>query len=531
MKTIEELSGNLPRQKDLLIEYLHKVQDEYDCIPHRYLGDIAKILKISVSEVFETASFYHHFKILKSNEEPHKKIIVQVCTSLPCQMNKSNDILEKLQNQDNIKIISTACVGNCHNAPVAMVGQNELSKTSYDDILNVVNKKDIDYKHINDYIDHEEYIKNGGYKNALDVANSNNKQKEALEMVKESGLKGMGGAGFPVGIKWEAVLKEKSPRLMMVNIDESEIGTYKDRYYLEKDPHQFLEGMLIASSVVGAEEIYVYLRNEYPSAREILEIEVEKLRKNPPYKIPKIHLRRGAGAYICGEESAMAESIEGKRGMPRLKPPRMNEVGLFGFPTLVQNLESLYWVSKIVENGVSWYKEQGKDDFCGPRTFSISGRVKNPGIHTAPAGVSMDELIKDHCGGMLDGHTFKAYALGGSSGGILPSHMGNIPLDFGTLNDYGCFVGSMAIIVLSDKDNIKDAAISLLSFLKDESCGQCTPCRVGSDKVIQMLNTETLDEELIEDLCQVISDSSICGLGQSIPNPIRCLIKYFPEEI
>ena len=383
------------------------------------------------------------------------------------------------------------------------------------------------------YTNYATYQSNGGYQTYLDILNGKRDPETTLAEMEHSGLRGLGGAGFPTGRKWRIVMGEPAPRLMAVNIDEGEPGTFKDRYYLERDPHRFIEGMLIAAKIVGIDACYVYLRDEYHQCREILEAELKALRANPPggIALPKIELRRGAGAYICGEESAMIESIEGNRGMPRLRPPYVAQVGLFGRPTLEHNMETLYWVRDILEKGAEWFANHGRHGRKGLRSFSVSGRVKNPGVHLASAGITVQELIAENCGGMLEGHEFYAYLPGGASGGILPARMGDIPLDFDTLQAHGCFIGSAAVVILSNHDKARDAALNLMKFFADESCGQCTPCRVGTEKAVHLLAESTWRTGLLEELSQVMVDASICGLGQAAPNPIRCVIKYFPQEI
>lgn len=530
--SIEKLTEHLPRERSYLIEYLHCVEDEFHHISRESMGDIADILRISLSEVFEVATFYHHFHVAEAESLPSNKNILQVCNSLACKLNGGNELLRKMQAKygDDLRVETIACVGRCQYAPVAMYGENPLDYCDEVKVDDAISNNQHQAAAITDYLTFEEYRKSSGYDTLLDCVR-NKTAVEVIETLKQSGLRGLGGAGFPVGIKWQSVLDEPGQRILLINIDESEVGTFKDRYYLETNPHQFIEGALIAAWAVEADDIYMYLRDEYAAARQILITELAKLQASPPYKLPKIHLRRGAGAYICGEESAMVESVEGKRGMPRLKPPLLYQVGLFGMPTLEHNLETLHWVPEIIKNGVKWYNNLGVGDFSGMRSFSVSGRVKNPGMFVVANGISLNQLINEHCGGMLEGHKLKAFFVGGSCGGVLPSSAADEVLDFGTLEKYNSFIGSMAIIVLSDKDSVRDAVINVMSFLRDESCGQCTPCRVGTAKSVELLKQTAPDKDMLEDLCVVMADASICGLGQAAPNPIRSLIRHFGEEL
>jgi formate dehydrogenase len=430
----------------------------------------------------------------------------------------------------DVRFVAVPCVGRCAAAPVAVVGQNAVEHASAFMVGAALNCQETSAI-LPDYVSYERYQRNGGYRTLRECADGKRNIETVLATMENSGLRGLGGAGFPAGRKWRIVRAEAAQRLMAVNIDEGEPGTFKDRHYLERDPHRFLEGMLIAAWAVGISEIYIYLRDEYAACRELLARELTALRAAPPCPIPAIHLRRGAGAYICGEESAMIESIEGKRGMPRLRPPYVAQVGVFGRPTLEHNMETLYWVRDILEKGADWFAAQGRRGRKGLRSFSVSGRVQKPGVHLAPAGITVRELIAEFCGGMLPGHEFYAYLPGGASGGILPASMGDIPLDFDTLNEYGCFIGSAGVIILSQLDKARDAALNIMRFFADESCGQCTPCRVGTEKAVKLLTARHWDQALLEELSQAMADASICGLGQAAPNPIRCVIKYFPHEI
>jgi formate dehydrogenase beta subunit len=532
---IRELLDNESRQKDLLIEHLHKIQDKYQHISSKHLVALAHEMNLSPAEVYEVASFYHHFDVVKEGQNPPPPLTVRVCESVSCAMAGGHELMQALQNGmgDQVRVQPVPCVGRCQHAPVAVVGQNPIDNATGVSVTKAVSNNEIQAE-IANYINREQYEAEGGYLILKSCLDEKIRADNIIEKMENSGLRGLGGAGFPAGRKWRIVSGYAAPRLMAVNIDEGEPGTFKDRHYLEKDPHRFLEGMLIAALTVGCEEIYIYLRDEYAGCREILNREIALLQQNPPsttHPLPPIHLRRGAGAYICGEESAMIESIEGKRGMPRLRPPFLAEVGLFGRPTLEHNMETLYWVRDIIEKGPEWFASFGRNERKGLRSFSVSGRVKTPGVHLAPAGITIKELIDEYCGGMLDGHEFYGYFPGGASGGILPASMGDIPLDFDTLNQYGCFIGSAAIVVFSDQDSAKELAINSMRFFEEESCGQCTPCRVGTAKAVTLMEEETWNTELLEELSTVMVDASICGLGQAAPNPLRCVIKYFPNEL
>ena len=522
----------LKQRRDLLIEHLHKINDTYRGLYERHLVALAKLMNISMAEVYEVATFYHHFEIIRDGEQA-PKFTVRVCNGLSCDMAGATSLLGKLRaslGTDNIKVVEAPCMGRCEQAPVAVVHQHEIGHASVDKVLQAVQSEAIQAV-VPDYIDLNAYTAEGGYALLQAVTQGQHGTEEVLKAMEDSGLRGLGGAGFPAGRKWRIVREQAAPRLMAVNIDEGEPGTFKDRTYLERDPHRFLEGMLIAAHVVGIEAIYIYLRDEYHACRQVLETELAKLQTNFPVGLPKIELRRGAGAYICGEESAMIESIEGKRGEPRMRPPYIAQVGLFGRPTLEHNFETLYWVRDIVQKGPAWFSGYGRHDRKGLRSFSVSGRVKKPGVKLAPAGITIAELIEEYCGGMKEGHEFYAYLPGGASGGILPATLKDIPLDFDTLQSYGCFIGSAAVIVLGHQDSARHAALNMMNFFAHESCGQCTPCRVGTAKAAQLMQAPVWDNATLEDLNQVMSDASICGLGQAAPNPIRSVQKYFPQEI
>jgi NADH:ubiquinone oxidoreductase subunit F (NADH-binding)/NADH:ubiquinone oxidoreductase subunit E len=524
---IELLLGVRPRRRDLLIEYLHLIQDEYRQISAGHLAALAEAMKLSFAEVFETATFYAHFDVVKEGEPNMPPLTIRVCDSLTCAMLGAEKLLHELQATagPGIRVVRAPCVGRCDTAPAAEVGHHFVDRASVASVLDAA-KGGYTHAHLPDYIDYDAYVASGGYALLNRLRSGDLKKEDLLKALDDASLRGLGGAGFPTGRKWRAVLGEPGPRLMAINGDEGEPGTFKDRYYLETDPHRFLEGMLIGAHVVEAPDVYIYLRDEYPASREILEREIAKL---PPGG-PRLHMRRGAGAYICGEESSLLESIEGKRGLPRHKPPYPFQVGLFGLPTLINNIETLWWVRDIVEKGAEWWKSHGRNDRHGLRSYSVSGRVKNPGMKLAPAGVTVRELIDEFCGGMADGHQFHAYLPGGASGGILPASMDDIPLDFGTLEKYGCFIGSAAVIILSEQDSVKAAALNLMRFFEDESCGQCTPCRVGTQKAALLMERPVWNRELLDELSQAMRDASICGLGQAASNPLTTVIKYFPEE-
>ena len=534
-RAVEEVRALLkdePRRRDLLIEHLHRINDRYGHLSAAHLAALAQEMKLSQTEVYEVATFYHHFDVVKEGETPPPALTVRVCDSIACELSNSNDLLKKLPGilGTDVRVLHAPCVGRCEVAPCVVVGQNPIGNATIDAVQKAVSSRDVSCEKTK-YIDFAAYRKQGGYKLIAECLGGKHTRDAITKIMEDSGLRGLGGAGFPTGRKWKIVAAEPEPRLMAVNIDEGEPGTFKDRWYLERDPHRFLEGMLVAAWCVGIAEIYIYLRDEYAGCRKILEDELKKLKANPPCPLPPIHLRRGAGAYICGEESAMIESIEGKRGMPRLRPPYVAQVGLFGRPTLEHNMESVYWVREIVEKGAAWFSGQGRNGRKGLRSFSVSGRVKKPGVHLAPAGITVIQLIEEYCGGMLEGHQFYGYLPGGASGGILPASKGDIPLDFDTLQPHGAFIGSAAVVILSNRDKAAKAAVNLMKFFHDESCGQCTPCRVGTAKALTLMKQGKWDQPLLGELSQAMMDASICGLGQAAPNPALTVMKYFPNEI
>ena len=532
VENVRTLLGDRPRRRDLLIEHLHLIQDHYGHLSARHLAALAQEMKLAMTEVYEVATFYAHFDIVREGETPPPKLTIRVCDSLTCEMMGAQKILKGLQKKygKKVRVLRAPCMGRCEVAPVAEVGHHHVTNASTKTVAEAA-----DGGHIHPvnpaYQDFDAYGTGGGYELLRDCLNGQRTADELIGVLSDSGLRGLGGAGFPAGEKWKIVRGQPGPRLMAVNADEGEPGTFKDRFYMETDPHRFLEGTLVAAWVVEATDVYIYLRDEYPGLREVLGDEIAKVEAAGLNKATAIHLRRGAGAYICGEESAMIESIEGKRGLPRHRPPYVAEVGGFGRPTLVHNVETLHWIRDIVDRGPQWFSGEGRNGRQGLRSFSVSGQVKEPGVKLAPAGITAKELIDEFCGGMADGHAFKGYLPGGASGGILPASMADIPLDFGTLEEYGCFIGSAAVMILSDQDSAKDAALNLMRFFEDESCGQCTPCRVGCEKAAVLMAEEVWDEALLQELSQTMTDASICGLGQAAANPLKMVLAHFADDI
>ena len=531
LSKLETILDTSSYRRDHLIEYLHKIQDSQGAITKNYMTALANLMGISQTEVYEVATFYHHFDVVDTDSDKPPSLTVRICDSVTCEMNGANELAKTLDDyyKGTVRIQKVPCIGRCQSAPAAVVKFNPIDNATFKEI-----KKNVDAKafhpEIPEYIDLDKYISDGGYQIYESIINEKISHESAVEVLEASELKGLGGAGFPAGRKWRILREQEAPRLLTINIDEGEPGTFKDRFYLESDPHRFFEGMLIASRVVGIDKIYIYLRDEYPAVKNIMEAEIDKIKSH--FKdIPEIEMRRGAGAYICGEESAMIESIEGKRGMPRLRPPFVAQVGLFGRPTLEHNMETLFWIRDILDKGSDWFANQGVNGRKGLRSFSVSGRIKKPGVHLAPAGITVQKLIDDYAGGMLDGHEFYGYFPGGASGGILPASMNNIPLDFGTLEEYGCFIGSAAVVILSDKDKARDAAKTTIDFFKHESCGKCTPCRAGTSKASELMKDKKWNISLLEDLSQTMSDASICGLGQAASNPVKSVLKYFSNEV
>ena len=524
-------------RRDLLIEHLHALNDHYQGLFERHLVALAAEMRLSMAEVYEVASFYHHFEVLR-DDAAAPRLTVRVCQSLSCQLAGAGDLLARLPALlgTDVQVVPAPCIGRCEQAPAALVGQRSIGHATAQDIVSMSNEAVAPVNQAlkaPETIAFEAYRQGGGYALAQDVARGARDAEGVMAALEHAGLRGLGGAGFPAGRKWRIVRGFDAPRLMAVNIDEGEPGTFKDRFYLERDPHRFLEGVLIAAHVVGCEAVYIYLRDEYPECRAILTQAISELQAAPELRgqLPKMELRRGAGAYICGEESAMIESIEGKRGEPRLRPPYIAERGLFARPTLEHNFETLFWVREILERGPEWFASQGRHGRQGLRSYSVSGRVKQPGVKLAPAGFTLRELVDEYCGGMAEGHALYAYLPGGASGGILPARLADVLLDFDTLQPHGCFIGSAAVIVLSQHDKARDAALNMMRFFADESCGQCTPCRVGTVKAAQLMEAPVWDAATLNDLSTVMVDASICGLGQAAPNPMLCVQRYFPHEV
>ncbi len=529
---IRELLGDRPRRRDLLIEHLHLIQDAHGCLEARHLQALAAEMRLPLAEVYEVASFYAHFDIVREEEARPPALTIRVCDSLTCELMGAQRLLQGLPAAlgDDVRVVRAPCMGRCDTAPTAEVGHRHIDNATVERLTEAARDRQV-HAEVPAYKDFEAYVADGGYRLLKDCYAGKHDPDELVKLMQDSGLRGLGGAGFPAGLKWKIIRQQAKPRLMAINGDEGEPGTFKDRYYLERDPHRFLEGMLVAAWVAEVEASYIYMRDEYPACLQILGKEIARLEAEGLNGSVRLELRRGAGAYICGEESAMLESIEGKRGLPRHKPPYPTEKGLFGQPTLIHNVETVYWVRELVEKGAEWFSGQGRNGRKGLRSFSVSGRVKEPGVKLAPAGITIRELIEEYCGGMAEGHSFKGYLPGGASGGILPARLGDVPLDFDTLQEHGCFIGSAAIVVLSDQDNTTDVALNLMRFFEDESCGQCTPCRNGTEKAVQLMQQGAWDGPLLEELSTVMMDASICGLGQAAPNPLLSVLKYFPEDL
>ncbi len=530
---VQELLGeNAPRERQYLIEYLHRIQDRYGHISRLHMQALCAEMNLSLAEGFETATFYHHFDVqLHDDTPPPPPHTIRVCDSISCAMMGAESLIRELRELKlpDVRILPTPCVGRCAQAPVAVFGQRPIVHADRDTVCQTL-KAGLKDCPVPEAIPYADYRKQGGYQLLRDCLDGKHPVDTVIGTLEDSGLRGLGGAGFPAGRKWKILRAQRKPRLVAINIDEGEPGTFKDRHFLETDPHRFIEGTLIATWAIEAEAVYLYLRDEYAGCRQLLEQELQALLADPPCDLPPIHLRRGAGAYICGEESAMIESIEGKKGLPRLRPPFVAEVGLFGHPTLEHNMETMHWVRDILEHGKDWFCSNGRRGRTGLRSFSVSGRVNRPGVHLAPAGISVRELIDEYCDGMQQGHTFYGYFPGGASGGILPAELGDEPLDFDTLQPHGCFIGSAAIIVLSQQDSARTMALNAMRFFEHESCGQCTPCRVGTGKAAALMEQPHWDPALLEELASCMEDASICGLGQAAPNPLRCAMRYFPGE-
>lgn len=532
-RRVREILATAPLQAEYLIENLHRLQDAEGCLPKNLLAALAEEMNMPMAAVYEVATFYHHFTVLEDGDDK-PALAVRVCRSLSCDMAGAENLMNTLQNVlgDKARIIAAPCVGRCAAAPVAVVGHNAIEHADAEQVAAAVAGNNT-APAVPNAENFAAYCKNGGYDIYRQCLAAEREAGAVIQVLEDSNLRGLGGAGFPAARKWRIVRDIPGDKVLAVNLDEGEPGTFKDRHYLEQTPHLFMEGALIAAWAVAATDIYIYLRDEYHGCRLLLEKELAALAAGADFAMPRLHLRRGAGAYICGEESAMIESIEGKRGEPRLRPPFVAQVGVFGRPTLEHNMETLHWVPQILQKGAAWFAKQGRRERSGLRSFSVSGRVCKPGVHVAPAGISVRELIDEYCGGMAPGHHFYAYLPGGASGGILPASMGDIPLDFDTLQQHAedAFIGSAAVIVLSDQDKARDAALNMMRFFEEESCGQCTPCRVGTAKAVALMQTPVWNAALMEELSQAMVDASICGLGQAAPNPLRCVLRYFPHEV
>jgi formate dehydrogenase beta subunit len=529
---IQALLGGRPRSRDLLIEFLHLIQDRYGHLSARHLAALAEEMRLPMAEVYEVASFYAHFDIVTERETPPPPLTVRVCDSLSCELQGAQALLAALPERlgRDVRVVRAPCVGRCEHAPVAEVGHRHIDEATVESVAAAVEQGHA-HAVMPAYVDFESYAAGGGYALLKACLADKRQPEELFKILEDSGLRGLGGAGFSAGRKWRIVSQQPAPRLLTVNADEGEPGTFKDRFYMERDPHRFIEGALIAGWAAGCERGYVYLRDEYPEIHALLHVEMAKIKAAGLDAHCPLELRRGAGAYICGEESAMIESIEGKRGLPRNRPPYIAQLGLFGRPTLNHNVETLHWVREIVEKGAGWFTGHGRHGRKGLRSFSVSGRVKSPGVKLAPAGITVRELIAEYCGGMADGHEFRAYLPGGASGGILPASLGDVPLDFDTLQAHGCFIGSAAVVILSDKDDMKAVALNLMRFFEDESCGQCTPCRNGTEKAVALMSKPVWDRALLQELSAAMMDASICGLGQAAPNPLLSVLKHFPEAV
>ncbi|MDT3672365.1 MAG: NAD(P)H-dependent oxidoreductase subunit E [Aromatoleum sp.] len=523
-------AGIAPRA-DRLIEYLHRLQDAHGALFADHLAALAEALKLARAEVFEVATFYHHFDFVPAGGEAPPALTVRVCDSLGCAMAGGAELAASLATRlgADVRVQRVPCVGRCDSAPVAVVGQKPVLNADADKVAAVVASGERD-EPLPDAIRFDAYRAAGGYRLWEAVRSGERDPESIVAALDGAGLRGLGGAGFPSARKWRTVAAQPAPRNMAVNIDEGEPGTFKDRHYLATDPHRFIEGMLIAARVVGIAGIWIYTRDEYPALRRLLADELARVRAEWP-DLPPIELRRGAGAYVCGEESAMIESIEGKRGMPRLRPPYVAEVGLFGRPTLEHNLETLWWVRDIVERGADWFANFGRNGRKGLRSFSVSGRVAKPGVVVTDAGITLRELIDEHCGGMLPGHELYGYFPGGASGGILPARLADVPLDFDTLAPHGCFIGSAAIVVFSQHDEARLLAENAMEFFAHESCGQCTPCRVGTAKAAELMKAPEWNAGLLTELGRAMMDASICGLGQAAPNPMQSVLRFFAHEV
>ena len=528
---VRDLLKGKSRDREFLIEHLHLIQDKFRCVSTAHMRALAEEMGISSAEVYEVASFYAHFDIVRDGQQPPPELTIRVCDSLSCMMAGADTLKKKLEdglNPSKVRVLRAPCMGRCDAAPALELGHAHIEEATFEKVTEAIENNMV-HPVIPEFQRFSDYASSGGY-DTLKRLRKSGDWKEVQTEILNAGLRGLGGAGFPSGKKWEFVRANEGPRYLAVNGDEGEPGTFKDRYYLERTPHLFLEGMLIAAWAVEAEKAFIYMRDEYPSVLKILKDEIKQLEIAGIVKEGFIDLRRGAGAYICGEESAMIESIEGKRGIPRHRPPFVAQVGIFGRPTLVHNVETLHWIARICREGSKIFSATKKNGRIGLRSYSVSGRVKNPGVHLLPSGSTILDII-DACGGMLEGHTFKAYQPGGPSSGLLPASIDDVPMDFDTLQSLDTFIGSAAVVILSQVDQPRDAVLNMLRFFEDESCGQCTPCRVGCEKAVKLLEQPNWDAELLTDICTAMGDASICGLGQAASNPIKLTLRHFPDEV
>ena len=524
---VREILGNIAPKRDLLIEFLHRLQDRFGSLSARHLNALANHMGMAEAEVYEVATFYAHFDVIKEDEAPPPPLTIRICDSIACEMAGCGELFNTLPERlgKDVRVVRAPCVGACDKAPVAVLGHAQISHATPDSVAAAVAQGKAPVAEFASQ-DLGSYTAAGGYQTLRALRDGGRPRDEVISHIETAELRGLGGAGFPAGRKWRFLMDAPKPRYVAVNADEGEPGTFKDRHCMESDPHRMLEGALIAAWVVDAEAVYIYLRDEYPHLHELLNREIAELRRAGLNGGVEFHVRRGAGSYVCGEETAMLESMEGKRGLPRNRPPYPAQAGLFGRPTLINNVETLFWLRDVLEKGADWYRDAGR-----PHFYSVSGRVKKPGAKLAPATVTARQLVEDYAGGMADGHTFKGYLPGGASGGILPASLADLPLDFGALEEHGCFIGSAAVVILSDKDDIRSVVLNLLRFFEDESCGQCSPCRVGAEKMVGLLEQPSWDAGLLQELGVAMRDASICGLGQAAPNPVECAFRFFAEEV
>jgi len=524
---VRAVLGDMAPGRDLLIECLHRLQDRFGFLSARHLNALADHMRLPQAEVYEVTTFYAHFNVIKESEAPPPPLTVRVCDGIACEMAGCGELFDTLAERlgSEVRVVRSPCVGACDKAPVAVLGHGQIPRATPDSVATAVAQGKAP---ATEYatMDFATYVAQGGYNTLRSLLGDRQARDDVLSTIDKAELRGLGGAGFPSARKWRFVIAEPKPRYLAINADEGEPGTFKDRHCLESDPHRVLEGALIAAWTIEAEAIYIYLRDEYPVLHEVLHREISCLEEAGLTDGVKVHVRRGAGAYVCGEESAMLESLEGRRGLPRNRPPYPAQAGLFGRPTLINNVETLFWLRDILEKGPDWYRDTGR-----PHFYSVSGRVKEPGVKLAPATVTARQLIEDYAGGMADGHTFKGYLPGGASGGILPARLADVPLDFGALEEHGCFIGSAAVVILSDKDDIRSVVLNLLRFFEYESCGQCSPCRLGTEKMIGLLEKQSWDVGLLAELSTAMRDASICGLGQAAPNPVESALRFFADEV